>query len=467
MVAAVRASIASIRLERGLQVFPNSDVTTSVRLSDVVGGLSRALDLTEGQAPGHAQRTVIIGMRIAALLGLSEADRATLFYALLLKDAGCTASASRTAAIFGADDISLRRDGKLVNFRETRETLSYVARTAGGGGAFRRFGNAIRVARAFRDGAPAIVAERCAQGADVVLALGLDSAAARVVACLEEHWDGGGLPNALQGEQIPLLARIGSLAQCIDVFNERRGREAARGMVRARRGVAFDPKLSDLVLGLGARDPLWEVPATNDLAAMVADLEPRDRLIEASDQQLDRVADAFALVIDAKSPWTHQHSAGVARVATDAAGILGMPADLRADFRRAALLHDVGKLAVSSQILDKLEPLTPDEFTQVKRHARIGEEVLAGIPHFSPWAPVAGAHHERLDGSGYPRGLAGPDLSPAARVLAVADVYDALTSERPYRAARDRDEALVVLESQLHTGFCPDAYEAIREATRE
>ena len=432
----------------------------------MVGGLSRALDLTEGQPVGHAQRTVVIGMRIAKLLDVSESEQADLFYALLLKDAGCSASASRTAAIFDADDIALRADAKLVNFRQTRETLAYIARSANhDGGRIRRLRTAIGVAKAFKVGAQAIVAERCAQGAEIVSAIGLSPAAADTVASLEEHWDGGGLPRGIAGDQIPLLARIGAIAQCIDVFNQRRGRDEARAMVRARRGVAFDPRLADLVLARSDDDEIWATTAARELAAVVASLEPPSAVIAATDDRLDQVAKGFALVIDAKSPWTRHHSQGVAEIANSAATLVGMPADIRSDFRRAALLHDIGKLAVPSQILDKQAALTSVEFAQVKLHAKIGEDIIAGIPPFAKWASTIGEHHERLDGTGYPRGLTDQNLSPAARLLAVADVYDALTAARPYRAAKSRDEAIALLESQLHTGFCPEAFDAVRAAT--
>ena len=130
------------------------------------------------------------------------------------------------------------------------------------------------------------------------------------------------------------------------------------------------------------------------------------------------------------------------------------------------MLHDVGKLAVSSQILDKPGRLTDDEFAQVKRHAEVSEQVLASIPLFAPWAAMAGAHHERLDGSGYPRGLTGTQIPRGAHVLAVADVFDALTAKRPYREPMSRDEALNVIRSELRSGYSPYAYEAVCEVTR-
>ena len=194
-------------------------------------------------------------MRIAYQVGLDASDRASLFYGLLLKDSGCTKSASRTAAIFSADDIGLRQDAKLVNFSRPRESIAYLLRSAGG---LRNARAAVRSGRAFREAAPEIVAARCQQGANVVRALGLDHGTSETIMGLDEHWDGGGYPEGLAGDAIPLLARIGCLAQNVDIFLSARGRDAARVMVQGRRGRWFDPDLSDIILGLSDGDPLWE-----------------------------------------------------------------------------------------------------------------------------------------------------------------------------------------------------------------
>ena len=458
----------TVTLAPSVAPIPQRRQVREFRLSDVVGGLSRALDLTEGQSPGHAQRTVLIGMRIAYQVGLDATSRASLFYGLLLKDSGCTKSASRTAALFGRDDIALRQDGKLVDFGRPREALGYLLRNSGADSRGpRRARKALQAGRALREAAPEIVAARCQQGANVVRALGLDHGTAETIVGLDEHWDGGGYPEGLVGEQIPLLARIGCLAQSVDAFLCAGGRAAAHAMVEDRRGRWFDPDLADIVLGLSEGDPLWDrLSAAERLADSVRALEPTDRVIHASEEHLDRVAEAFALVVDAKSPWTNLHSHRVAQVATAAARQLGMPDHVATEYRRVALLHDVGKLAVSSHILDKPGRLTDDEFAQIKRHAVVSEQILAGIALFAPWATTAGAHHERLDGSGYPRGLTGRQIPRGAQVLAVADVYDALTAERPYRDAMSRDNALSIIRAELDTAFSPEAYGAVVEVTR-
>jgi HD-GYP domain-containing protein (c-di-GMP phosphodiesterase class II) len=172
-------------------------------------------------------------------------------------------------------------------------------------------------------------------------------------------------------------------------------------------------------------------------------------VLVADEARLDRIAEAFAGVIDAKSPWTYRHSDRACVIAMSLAASLGASERLLTDIRRAALLHDVGKLAISNRILDKPGRLTADEFARIRDHPRITGQVLARIPGFSHLVDLAAAHHERLDGRGYPFGLRAEELSMPMRILAVADVYEALTAERPYRAAMTSDEALATIRPDV------------------
>ena len=191
------------------------------------------------------------------------------------------------------------------------------------------------------------------------------------------------------------------------------------------------------------------------------DLEPPDRVLRADDTRLDRVAEAFALIVDAKSPFTLRHSERVAAIAVAIAGELGLRAEDRRELRRAGLLHDVGKLGVSTAILDKPGVLTDAERAEINRHPAYTVEILSKIDAFSELADVAGAHHERLDGSGYHRGRTADSLTMPARILAVADVYEALTAERPYRHALSPEEALAIVASDAGTALCETSVAAL------
>lgn len=427
-------------------------------LAEIVAALSHALDLTEGQPVGHAGRTCLLGLRLAHDLGVDTADCSALYYALLLKDSGCSSSAARISSLFGRDDLAIKRDGKLVDWTAPRETLGYIARNVSGS-PLARARDTVRIAieLARNDG---IVDARCERGARIVHDLGFPPGAADAVRCLDEHWDGKGKPRGLEGTDIPRLARIACLAQTADVFLTAQGRDGARAMVRDRCGSWFDPAVCDAFLAIPERDPLWQELARAHDPSTVADHTPGTTDPPAEDR-IDLIAEAFAQVIDAKSSYTFQHSVRVAEFAVAIAGVVGLDRNEIRDLRRAALLHDIGKLGVSTAILDKPGRLTDDEFSRIREHPRHTEEILQRVSLFHEIAPIAAAHHERLDGRGYHRGLAAGQIPLGARILAVADVYEALTADRPYRAGMVSDAALAILRDGAGSAFDPVLVDAM------
>jgi HD-GYP domain-containing protein (c-di-GMP phosphodiesterase class II) len=434
-----------------------------VALSEVVAALSHALDLTEGQPRGHAGRTCLLGMRLARAVSLSENDRSSLYYALLLKDAGCSSSAARMTEIFGGrDDLELKRAAKLVDFSRPAEALRFVKEHAAtSDGALSRAREVIVAAIQFAKSGGEIVEARCDRGARIVASLGFPPDAAEAVRALDEHWDGNGRPRGLRGAEIPHLARIACIAQTVDVFLTAFGVQAAREMVRDRRGRWFDPELADPFLAIADGDPIWlELDEALD-PTTVAHLDPGTMIRTASDEDLDRISAAFADVIDAKSPYTFNHSAGVADYAVAIGRVMGVPVREITKLRRAGLLHDIGKLGVSNSILDKPARLTDDEFAAVRLHPRFTEEILSRVSAFSQIAFAAGAHHERIDSGGYHRGLPGSRLPLAARILAVADVFEAMSADRPYRAGMPVEKILGIMRDDIGAAFCGEVVEAL------
>jgi HD-GYP domain-containing protein (c-di-GMP phosphodiesterase class II) len=194
--------------------------------------------------------------------------------------------------------------------------------------------------------------------------------------------------------------------------------------------------------------------------------EPPDQVITADGRRLDGIAKAFAAIVDAKSPWTYHHSDRTSLVATSIGASLGFDTDELRDLRHVALLHDIGKLAISNRILDKASGLTPAEFDRVREHPLFTQWVLERVSCFADLAPTAGAHHERLDGGGYPRGLRADDLTMPMRVLAVADVYEALTSDRPYRGAFSDEDALDLMRLDVPARLDVDVFRALETTIR-
>jgi len=437
------------------------DRVVDLQLSEVLSGLSHALDITEGQVPGHAERSCLIGMRIAAALDLDDDTRSSLFYALLLKDAGCSSNAAKVAALFGVDDAVVKSSRRLTDTASISQALLHVLRTAGAGGSVRTRGrHTAAVLRSGRAGARALIELRCERGAAVARAIGLGEVAARAIMDVDEHWDGGGYPAGISGDQISLAGRVLCLAQTAEVFWQHGGASAACEIARRRRRTWFDPELVDALVGLEHDTGFWRSLQT----PTVTEVEPPEHVLVADGARLDRVARAFASIVDAKSPYTAQHSEGVAAIADALAALLELDPRARATLRRAALLHDIGKLGVSNRILDKPGPLGPSEWETVRRHPQWSMEILARISAFEDVARIAGAHHERLDGSGYHRGLTAAELDQPSRILAVADVAEALSAERPYRPALGADEVLEIMRRDANRGLDGHAFVALEQA---
>lgn len=448
----------------GAPVATTTTESSLVRLSEVLAALSRALDLAGGQPAGHSARSCLVGMRLADEIGLGGADRSALYYALLLKDAGCSSNAARMSALFGSDDRAVKARMRLVDLRRPLALAVETWRCAGrhtGGTLADRLDHFLCVARTpgvRRD----LIQVRCDRGAEIALGLGFPQATAEAIRCLDEHWGGGGYPDGRRGEEIPLLARIASLAQCLESLRADRGSDAALEEVCRRGGAWFDPALVSKVLAWRADRAWWDALSSRGSAERVVAAEPPDGVLRVDETRLDEVARAFADIIDAKSPFTARHSSNVAEYADGAGRAMGLGSGALAALRRAALLHDVGNLGVSNRILDKAGPLTEAERREVERHPAHTWGILSVVDAFRPFAWTAAVHHEKLDGSGYPWGIGGDELDPSARLLAVADVYEALTADRPYRMGMRRAGAFAILASDRAAGkLCGRAIDAL------
>lgn len=433
-----------------------------VRLSEVIGAMSEALDLTEGLPAGHAARTCAIGMRIGAALELAPAPRSSLFYALLMKDAGCSSNASPLAKLYGADDRMVKQAVMTVDFDSPVEKVSHVlSATAPARGPFAKARHIATLVRSGSQGARDLFTLRCERGAEIARMVDLGEETAQAIHALHEHWDGAGYPLGLAGEQIPLLGRILGLAQTMEVFVADSGLQAAVDVARARSGTWFDPALVEVFESFANDAPFWATLAGEEPEALLLGLEPDDVVQRADDPRLDRIAEAFARVIDAKSPFTFRHSEGVAEISVRIALELGYGEHAVRDLRRAALLHDIGKLGVSNRILDKQGPLDRAEWDRMRLHPAFTLRILKRVSVFRPLARVAAAHHEKLDGSGYHLGLTADQLPPAARILAVADICEALAAERPYRAALAPGEVVSIMRRDVPDKLDPEVFAAL------
>lgn len=434
-----------------------------LQLSELLGALSHALDLTEGQPPGHCLRSCWIGQRIGEALGLPAAQRQELFYAVLLKDLGCSSTAARICELYQADDLRFKHDLRLVDREDVGGMLRFVMRHAGArGGLVGRVRTLASVLGSARQAGNQMIHARCERGADIARQLRFPEAVSDGIRSLDEHWDGRGWPLGIAGERIPLYSRIALLAQVVEVFSAAGGPSAALAEIRRRRGRWFDPALVDLMTRLGLDPAFWERLRAPDLPDELFAMDPARLVAGLDEDYLDDIATAFGGVVDAKSPFTGGHSERVGRLAHAIAIEQGLDADHARWLRRGALLHDVGKLGVSNAILDKPGKLDAEEWAQMRRHAVHTEDVLGRITAFRVLSRIAGAHHERLDGNGYPRGLDRRHIRLETRIITVADIYDAMTSDRPYRAAMPLEKALSIMDADVGTAIDGDCLAALK-----
>ena len=450
-----------------MTTFAPYKTASDLRLSEILSALSYALDITEGQPEGHSVRTCLIGMRIAQGAAVPPAQRGPLFYALLLKDLGCSSNAARLCNLFGADDRGLKREHRLTDWASPLPSLAYALRHAAPDAS--PLARVLRVASLGareRGAARAMVQTRCDRGGEIAGLLGFTPETQEAIRSLDEHWDGRGMPLGLRGEAIPLLGRIVGLAQTIEVFASTFGVEAAMAVALERRGTWFDPLLVDVVRSFRRDSAFWTMVLGPDPRARLSAIEPEEQVLMADEERLDAIAYAFARVIDAKSPYTYHHSEGVAELAVGIGEGRGFGREELRDLRRAALLHDIGKLGISNRILDKPDRLTEVEITQVRLHPQFTQRILERVGAFAGIVEIASAHHERLDGKGYHRRLPGSELCPLTRALAVADVYEALTADRPYRTALTWEQALAILRKEAGVGLCADSVEALAASRR-
>ena len=420
--------------------------------------------MVEGQPAGHCVRCCWIAWHVGDEIGLDDAQLSELYYTVLLKDLGCSSNAARICKLFLADDLTFKRDIKTFD-GSLPEALRFVLSHTGlQAGLAERFRTVVKVFLKSGEISRELVDTRCHRGADIARQMRFAEPVAEGIQNLDEHWDGGGQPLGLKGAEIPIYARIALLAQVVDVFQTANGIDAARQEIARRSGKWFDPKIATAFERVAARPDFWDALRSDGLQEALFLLEPARSIVMVDDDYLDDIAAAFAKVIDSKSPYTAGHSERVTLFTDLIAEQLGVTAERRRWLKRAALLHDIGKLGVSNTILDKPGKLDEDEWSAMRMHAAYSETILSQIAAFRDLAAVAGAHHERLDGKGYPKGLKGDEIAFESRIITVADIFDALTAERPYRAAMPLSKALAIMVEMVGTAIDEDCFDGLQRA---
>jgi HD-GYP domain-containing protein (c-di-GMP phosphodiesterase class II) len=430
-----------------------------VRLAELVAALSLGVDLGFGQPMEHVLRQCLISLRLAERLDLDEQARGDVYYTALLINVACHSDAHEQAKWFG-DDIAMKsRKFTWPDGRGVRALGAMVRQIGAGNPPLHRLRVGLAFAVSGHRDVDDMVARHAALATGFAEQLGLPSGVLAGVGGAYERWDGHGWPAKLAGEQIPPAARIAQFAEFIEVADRLGGPGAALALAQRRAGTQFDPALVALL----TQDPEAILGGLDDVGTWdaVIDAEPALALM-LSGERFDAALLAIASFVDIKSPYTGGHSPAVANLAAEAARRLGLPEAEVRTLRRAGLVHDFGRLGVSNAIWDKRGALGSGERERVRMHPYLTERILHGSAALAPLGAIAVQHCERLDGSGYPRGLSGFAISRPARILGAADAYQAMREPRPHRPARAADEAARALRAEVTAGrLDADAADAV------
>jgi HD-GYP domain-containing protein (c-di-GMP phosphodiesterase class II) len=432
-----------------------------LRLAELVAAFSRATDLGMGQPMEHVLRSWLIAVRLGQRLGMVAEARVALFYVMVLAWSGCVADTAEVAAWFG-DDIAFRGD----SYRVDLAGLPLMGFALGHVGTGTPLLHRLRLAsnlvltggRAIERG----LMSHCLSTTQLAGRLGLTAEVRDPLRQVFTRWDAKGVPEGVGGEQIAPPVRLFHLADTVEVFHRAGGVEAAVDVARSRRGTHFDPEVVDLFCG-APHDVLTDLDAMAELGALI-EAEPGLRR-PLTESELDSALEAMADFTDLRSPPRAGHSRAVAHLAATAARLCGLPEREIVTLRRAALVHDVGMHGVPGSILGKPGPLTGGEMERMRLASYWTARVLARPPALARIGAIASLANERLDGSGYHRGLSGAAIPAAGRILAAADARQAMSEPRPHRPALTPRQAADELRQEVRSGrLAADAVDAVLAA---
>lgn len=433
-----------------MEEYPQTN--SGIRLSELIAALSIATDFGMGQPVEYALSTCILAVRLGESLGLRESELREVYYLALLRHIGCNAETYKMADVVG-DELALRAEVARVDTGQFVQMLGlifrYIRQANEGASAWKLARLVVQDLLTFPKLMKQEFAGFCEVAQLLAARLRFDTPILHDLSQVYERWDGKGMPARLKETEIAPAVNIVTLAGDVVTFYRTDGSAAAINMAKERKSKHYPPHLVDhfcqkaalLLAGL-ENEPTWET---------VLKLEPgaRNYLTEA---EFDTACTAISEFADIKSPYTVGHSKGVADLAGAAATVCGLPPKEVTAVRRAALLHDVGRVGVSAAIWGKPGRLTQREWEQVRLHPYYTERILARPPALAQLGKLASNHHERLDGSGYHHSLNSANLPLPARILAVADAYQAMLELRPHRPALTPDAAAQELLKAVKTG---------------
>lgn len=436
---------------------PTGPVGSEGRRAEVLAALSIAIDLGLGLPMEHVLRSSLLASMLADELNLSDEERAKVYYTNLVLWIGCHADSHEFSRWFG-DDLAMRRDSYQRDWAGLPSMRFLLQRTGSHQPVARRAGLLVTLMAAPRRQMAALIHSHCLSAGLLAERIGLSREVAEAVECSYERWDGTGLPAGRRGDEIPLAARVVQVAETCEVHLRMHGTSGALAMARERSGGQFDPMLVEALLACRSRiDALPD----QDVWTHALELAP-DRDVMLRGEELDSLLGAIGDFADLKCPFTVGHSRAVAELAAAAATRMGLAPTEVDVVRRAGLVHDLGRMGVPNSVWERSTPLSDSDGERIRLYPYLTGRVLNRVRGLERVTAVAEAHRERLDGSGYPRGLRGSALPTAQRILAAADSYQGSLEHRPHRAALEGEAAAARLRGEAEAGrLDPTAVDAV------
>ncbi|GAA0122540.1 HD-GYP domain-containing protein [Clostridium butanoliproducens] len=405
-----------------------------ISLNNIVNALSIALDLamvnstlgikimedinttssTKSNFSYHSNRTAYISLRIGKQLKLNDESYKNLYISAMLHDIGCQ-------------------------------------------GIFDK-------AHAYKE----YIKEHCVEGANMILKIPMFIHMYDIILYHHENYDGSGAMK-LKNSLTPIESQIIRLADSIEILYDETipfymQKDKIIKYVKKNDGIIFSPKIVEAFLEISPAESFWlDINNTPFFPFILQDLLPKN-ITYVTLEEFEYVADIFASIIDNKSAFTASHSRGIANLAYDVSKYIGYDESKCLKMKIAGLLHDIGKVAIPNNILDKSTSLTDEEFSIIKSHTYYTKLILDRIEEIPDICDWACNHHEKLNGEGYPRKLKAEEISEEARIIGVCDIYQALTEDRPYRKGMYMYEAFSILDNMADNGFiCKNAVKYLKD----
>jgi len=313
------------------------------------------------------------------------------------------------------------------------------------------------------------IKNHCIKGCEIIKPFPILNGISEIILYHHENYNGTG-PMNIKEDEIPVESQIIRIADLVELLYDEKippykQQNHITNWVISHSDTIFSKEIVDCFLKVSSTDTFWfDLENIGFMNSILDEISPSLDITLRLDH-FETIASIFSNIIDSKSKFTALHSKEIADLAFNVSKHLGYSDEKCKKMRIAGLLHDIGKVAIPSKILDKNGPLTKEEFSIIKSHVYYTSMILSKIDGINDITEWASSHHEKLNGTGYPRKLSSKDLSEESRIMAVCDIYQALTEDRPYRKGLSKDKAFAIMDDMASSNLiCNKSLSYLKEA---